>query len=225
MLQNANDAAAEAGRSGRACFTLTNTALIVADNGTGFGELQIEGICSLGRSPKGPGTSIGHKGLGFKSVGEITDRPQIISEQALFQFDGERVRREILALFGSLPAEQRFPVYAFPFPVLDDDLGADAATVHKLLTDDFSTVIRLPLRESTARETVARHLAENLLPRLLLFLPGIEQLELRGTDADFSATIVRNPEGAAEHVLLEIDAETEAWVPQRVCRRQEVAWF
>jgi hypothetical protein len=90
LLQNANDAAVEAGRRGRACFTLTGTALIVADNGTGFGEPQVKGICSLGRSPKGPGTSIGHKGLGFKSVGEITDQPQIISEQASFQFDHER---------------------------------------------------------------------------------------------------------------------------------------
>jgi hypothetical protein len=98
----------------------------------------------MGR-PKGPGTSIGHKGLGFKSVGEITtDQPQIISGQALFQFDRERVRREVLALFGSLPTEQRFPMYAFPFPVLDDDLGADAAIVHQLLAADFSAVIRLP---------------------------------------------------------------------------------
>jgi hypothetical protein len=114
-----------------------------------------------------------------------------------------------------LPAEQRFPVYAFPFPVLDDDLGADAAIVHRLLADDFSTVIRLPLREGIARNMVARHLAENLLPRLLLFLPGIDRLELRGTDADFSAVIVSNPEGAAEHVLLETDAETEEWLLYR----------
>ena len=215
LLQNANDAAAEASRSGRACFTLTDMALIVADNGTGFGEPQIKGICSLGRSPKGPGTSIGHKGLGFKSVGEITDQPQIISGQALFQFDRDRVHRETLALFGSLPAEQRFPVYAFPFSVLDEDLGTDAAIVHQLLADDFSTVIRLPLREGIARETVARHLADNLLPRLLLFLPSIDRLELHGTDADFSAVIVRSIEGATEHVLLETGAQTEEWLLYR----------
>src|SRR6478672_10289950 len=72
LLQNANDAARETGTGGRVRFVLTEKALLVADNGTGFGEEQVKAICSLGRSSKGPGTSIGHKGLGFKSVGEIT---------------------------------------------------------------------------------------------------------------------------------------------------------
>src|SRR6476619_5067233 len=71
LLQNANDAALGAGAQGRTSFLLTETALIVADNGYGFGEKQVEAICSLGRSSKDPGTSIGHKGLGFKSVGEV----------------------------------------------------------------------------------------------------------------------------------------------------------
>ncbi|MGM7774676.1 sacsin N-terminal ATP-binding-like domain-containing protein [Arthrobacter sp. KNU-44] len=79
------DVELDTGIQGRAKFLLTDTALIVADNGSGFGEEQVKAICSLGRSSKGPGTSIGHKGLGFKSVGEITDRPQGISRQASFQ--------------------------------------------------------------------------------------------------------------------------------------------
>ena len=215
LLQNANDAAIDSGTRGRAYFLLTDTALIVADNGSGFGERQIEAICSLGRSSKGPGTSIGHKGLGFKSVGEITDRPQIISEQASFQFNGERVRQEALALFGSLPSEQKFPVYAFPFPLSDGDLGPDAADVHWLRGEGFSTVIRLPLRESAAKQTVAQHLADNLLPRLLLFLPGVDHLELHGTSANFSAEVVRSDEEGAEHVLLETGMSTEEWLIYR----------
>lgn len=215
LLQNANDAALETGTQGRARFLLTDTAVIVADNGSGFGEKQIEAICSLGRSSKGPGTAIGHKGLGFKSVGEITDRPQVISRQASFQFDGDRVRKEAINLLGYLPNQQKFPVYAFPFPVEDHDLDLDAAEVRDLYDADFTTIIRLPLRAGVTRETVSEHLVECLLPRLLLFLRGIDHLELRGTHADFSVEVSRGDEQGAEHVLLEVDGRDEEWLIYR----------
>jgi hypothetical protein len=215
LLQNASDAAVEAGISGRACFKLTETALIVADNGSGFGERQVEGICSLGRSPKAPGAAIGHKGLGFKSVGEITDRPQVISGQAAFQFDGERVRAEVQELFGSLPGEQKFPVYAFPFPVSDDDLNPDTEVLRQLGDEGFGTIIRLPLREGVASKAVAAHLTEALLPRLLLFLPGMDGLELRGTEADFAVQVVRSDKKNAKHVLLKCEESQEEWLVYR----------
>jgi hypothetical protein len=58
LLQNANDAARDAGERGRAHFVLTESALIVADNGFGFGDEQVDAICSLGRSSKGPGEAV-----------------------------------------------------------------------------------------------------------------------------------------------------------------------
>jgi len=215
LLQNANDAAVDAGVQGRAYFLLTDTALIVADDGSGFGDRQVDAICSLGRSSKGPGTAVGHKGLGFKSVGEITDRPQVVSAQASFQFDGERLRREVLGLLGTLPAEQRFPVYAFPFSIAEADLGPDAAQVHRLQAEGFRTIIRLPLRAGIDRQTVAAHLVENLRPRLLLFLPGIDRLDLHGTLSDFSATVARDEDRGAEHVLLDADGTAEEWLIYR----------
>lgn len=215
LLQNANDAARETDTPGRAYFLLTDNALIVADNGSGFGKREVEAICSLGRSSKGPGTAIGHKGLGFKSVGEITNRPQIISERASFQFDGQRLRELALGLFGSLPAEQRFPVYAFPFPINNADLGSDADEVQRLHDEGLQTIIRLPLREGVDHELVAKHLVDNLLPRLLLFLPAMKYLELAGTHADFSAEIDRDEQDGAEHVVLEVDGSTEQWLIYR----------
>ncbi|MEV4691356.1 DUF3883 domain-containing protein [Micromonospora echinospora] len=215
LLQNANDAAVDAGIRGRAYFLLTDTALIVADDGSGFGDRQVGAICSLGRSSKGPGTAVGHKGLGFKSVGEITDCPQVVSAQTSFQFDGERLRREMLELLGTLPAEQRFPVYAFPFPVAEAELGPDAAQVRQLQAEGFRTIIRLPLREGVDRQTVAAHLVENLRPRLLLFLPGIDRLDLHGTLSDFSATVVRREDCGAEHVVLDAGGSVQEWLIYR----------
>ncbi|MEV0900817.1 DUF3883 domain-containing protein [Actinoplanes sp. NPDC049802] len=191
LLQNANDAAT----AGRACFVLTDTALIVADDGLGFQDAQVEAICSLGRSSKDPGTAVGHKGLGFKSVGEITDRPQVVSAGTRFQFDGARLHGEITRLAGPLPAGQRLPVYAFPFPVEPADLEPDAPVIDELLGDGLRTVIRLPLRDGVDRDTVAGHLVTHLRPRLLLFLPNITRLDLRGTGADFSAHVTRGAGG------------------------------
>src|SRR3954470_16083134 len=97
LLQNANDAAADADRPGRVRFVLTDEAVIAADNGAGFGEEQIRAICGLGRSSKDPRKSVGYKGLGFKSVGEITDRPQVISNGVAFEFDDQGVRDTVEA--------------------------------------------------------------------------------------------------------------------------------
>ena len=202
LLQNANDAARDAGARGRAHFLLTETALIVADNGFGFGDKQVDAICSLGRSSKGPGEAVGHKGLGFKSVGEITDHPQITSARASFQFSSDRVRSAVSAILGPLPDGQKLPVYAFPFPIDPADFGPDAKEEARLRGDGFTTVIPLPFNDNVDRETVEAHLLENLHPRLLLFLPHVDHLELRGTSGDFSAEVSREPEGGVEHVLL-----------------------
>jgi hypothetical protein len=223
LLQNANDAARETGIRGRARFLLTDTALIVADNGSGFGESQVEAICSLGRSSKGPADSVGHKGLGFKSVGEITDLPQIVSVLTSFQFNGDCVRAAVGEYLGPLPADQRLPVYAFPFPVEEADLGPDAAVAEKLRSNGFTTVIRLPLRDSAERATVEEDLLHNLQSRLLLFLPHVDHLELRGTSSDFSCEIFREPDDGVEHVLLETNDESEEWLIYRASVTPEPA--
>lgn len=211
LLQNANDAAHDAETRGRAHFLLTESALIVADNGFGFGDEQVDAICSLGRSSKGPGEAVGHKGLGFKSVGEITDHSQITSARASFQFSSDRVRAEVSAILGALPDGQKLPVYAFPFPVDPIDVSPDAAQVAELRDNGFTTVIRLPFNEGVDRATVEEHLLDNLHSRLLLFLPHVDHLELCGTSGDFSAEVSRAPEDGAEHVLLDTDGSSEEW--------------
>ncbi|MBB2923758.1 DUF3883 domain-containing protein [Cellulomonas cellasea] len=212
LMQNAADAAAEAGRMGRVRFHLSAEALLVADNGTGFGDEQIESICSLGRSSKSPAKSVGYKGLGFKSVGEITERPQIISAGARFEFDDTRVVREVSALTGQLPAGQRLPTYAFPFDVDDAVLGDDGPLVAELLAEGYQTVMRLPLRAGVGRDDVEKHLMDNVAPQLMLFLYSLEELRLTGTTDEFCAFVTREPDGGAEVVLLEADGTNTEWL-------------
>ena len=103
LIQNANDAAAGEGATGRRLhFMLTDTALLVADQGAGFGTDQVRAICGIARSSKDPRKNIGYKGLGFKSVNEITSAPQIVSPQVQFGFDGARVRTLVENIAGAL---------------------------------------------------------------------------------------------------------------------------
>ncbi len=77
---------------------------------------SIRAICGLGRSSKDPRKTIGYKGLGFKSVGEISNNPQVISSAVSFGFDEIATRLSVEEVIGeSLDSAQRLPVYAFPF--------------------------------------------------------------------------------------------------------------
>jgi len=196
-------------------YVLTDDALIVADNGSGFGDEQVRAICGLGRSSKDPRKSIGYKGLGFKSVGEITHRPQIISSEVAFEFDEQRVRDVVQHLVGSIDANQRLPVYAFPFEINEANSDQDSSEIGALRQEGFTTILRLPFKAGVNRADVENQLIECLVPRLLLFLVGIEDLELRGTKSDFTSVVSR--EGLEDHyeVLLETNGNIEHWLVYR----------
>jgi hypothetical protein len=212
LLQNADDASSERGPVGRARFELTDTALLVADDGAGFAEPNIRAICTLGDSSKDSATSIGYKGLGFKSVGEITERPQIVSSGAWFEFNAARARAEITGVVGPLEDEFPLPTYALPFPIVSADLVPDAPAVQRLLDDEYRTVLRLPLRDGITRDEVATHVAATVRPSLLLFLRSTETIVVRGTEHDFEASVLTQPDGDVQRALLTVDGEVSEWL-------------
>ncbi len=171
LLQNANDASTDTGE-GSVCFLLTDGALIVADQGTGFGREQIRAIPRVGTLFQRPWRkAIGYKGLGFKSVGEISDRPQVVSKAASFGFDEAMTRKAVEDVVAeSLDPTQRLPVYVFPFHVTGSDLGDHENAVRELRDRGFSTVLRFPFHSRATREAVAGQVRETIVPRLLLFL-------------------------------------------------------
>ena len=197
-------------------FVVTESALLVGDTGAGFGTSQVEAICDLAQSSKDPRKSVGYKGLGFKSVAEITDTPQIISGELRFGFDRARLRREVEAIVGrTLDDDFPLPDYAFPFELSDADLGADVAAVSDLQAGGFSTVMRLPFRDDAAAEDAVTHVAETIVPRLLLFLDAAESLELVGTPSDFHAQALREGDDNQQYVILQADDRSEEFVLYR----------
>lgn len=84
LLQNAHDALAEPGPNdlGRITFVLSTSpqpVLLVANTGRPFHHEDFKGMCQLAQSPKDPNESVGNKGLGFRSVLEVSRRPEIWS--------------------------------------------------------------------------------------------------------------------------------------------------
>lgn len=98
LIQNAHDAllpsSIEPDRLGRIEIALKDEgefgALYVANDGRPFSASNFMSLSRLGQSDKNPQESIGNKGIGFRSVLEITDAPEIYSrsEQNNPYFDG-----------------------------------------------------------------------------------------------------------------------------------------
>ena len=84
LLQNAHDALANAkpDDSRRISFVLSTDpepVLLVGNSGLPFRHEDFKGICQLAQSPKDPNKSVGNKGLGFRSVLEVSGCPEIWS--------------------------------------------------------------------------------------------------------------------------------------------------
>lgn len=216
LLQNADDASVGMDRAGGTVrFQLTDHALVVADCGSGFRTSQIKAICGLGRSSKDPSESIGYKGLGFKSVGEISDSPQVLSLDARFTFSEVRARDALAELVGDLSPSQRLPVYAFPFELELEDLGPDRSLVEHLAKNGYRSIIRFPLKPGVTNESVDEHLQASLSPHLLLFLGHTDRLQLVGTSRDFDSSVTREIQADAVEALLDIDGDVEHWLTFR----------
>ena len=109
LLQNAHDALAERKPNdpGRISFVLQTSpepVLLIGNTGRPFHHDDFKGICQLAQSPKDPNKSVGNKGLGFRSVLEVSGCPEIWSTSALdskesfsFRFDPNVIDRVIAA--------------------------------------------------------------------------------------------------------------------------------
>ncbi|MFD0264230.1 sacsin N-terminal ATP-binding-like domain-containing protein [Kitasatospora indigofera] len=185
LVQNGHDAL-EAGEPGRVLVRLDLRAaarvVYVANEGNGFSAGNFRAITEFALSDKGAGEGIGNKGLGFRSVLQLTDWPEVYSKRdaASSTFDGYCFRFAAPAdlnrlLDKDLAAEVCTKVSPLMLPVpaeLDDPVLA------ALAADGYSTVVRLPLRNPAAAEE-ARRQAEELTSDeapLLLFLDRIREL-------------------------------------------------
>jgi hypothetical protein len=183
LLQNAHDACEDARTVGTAIFQVTRRAVLVANEGIPFTADRINSLTRVGSSEKarrrGASRLIGYKGVGFTSVFELTDRPQVISSTARFLFDRVEARRRVGQLLGEPDAEEVIAARNFPFELPDEAWAEDRDLVEGLLAGGAVTVIRLPFSTGRSPKAVEEEIAASLVPEVLLFMPAIDRLEIR----------------------------------------------
>lgn len=180
LLQNAHDACHDAGIVGRAWVQVTPTALLVGNEGAGFSTDRVDALLRLGASSKRQSDdpahhTIGYKGIGFSSVFEVSDTPQIISADAAFAFDRRAATAAVRYYLGDV---ERVPIRRYPFLLSSTDWSDDAAAVRSLLEEGAVTIVRLPFRHGVDAGLVGEAVIDSLRPEALLFMDSLDGLTL-----------------------------------------------
>lgn len=163
ILQNAEDAGAT-----RITFVYCETELRVYHNGKPFDQNDVDGVCSLltGTKNKDDSQTIGHFGLGFKSVYKYTDEPRIYSDGEAFKIENYLLPVEI--------EFENFTNYA-----INDEGEIQELDFRNEHTTSFVLPYKTEILQKTSTvksEDIIKKLAE-LEPEILLFLKNITRLE------------------------------------------------
>ena len=155
LLQNADDAMSSGPSSAAGIeFDLDDGALWVANSGRPLDEADVRGLCGISASSKSAPmgkrrASIGHKGMGFKSVLEISDAPEVYSTSTCFCFGPERALSAVAPLVSDkvLVPPARAPVMRFPWHI-----DEQPARWRELRERGMQTAFRFPLRQGMTQE-------------------------------------------------------------------------
>lgn len=181
LLQNADDAMEEGDPAAKICLQLTPDALWMANSGRPLDERDIRGLCGISASSKGllgkKRASIGHKGMGFKSVLEITDAPEVYSTTTSFRFSPSDALNAVQSLVteGLVAPVRRAPVCRFPWAIEGDD-----ASWHEFRERGFRTAFRFPLasKDKGNQHAMITEALRTLPESSLLFLKRLKCVEI-----------------------------------------------
>ena len=166
----------------------------------------------MGSTGRQPAELIGTKGLGFKSVLEITEEPEIHSDPFNFRFSPYETQR-FLKREG---LHNDPPRLTFRIPHSCEPTGK----VCELLDVGYSTVVRLPFRDEVAQEK-AKKVLKNLDPCFLLLSQQIETVRIIQDGVEQVFRIRRGTQGLSEgRVVLETPSSQKEW--QRWVTTQDI---
>ena len=182
LLQNADDAMSENRGDDRVAFLVTEEELWIANSGRALTDDDVQGLCGLGASSKvdahgAKRASIGHKGMGFKSVLEVTDNPMVYSRTCSFQLGASHALPYVSAVWEELGLPVPHSVPAMRFPSRLDDTES---VWTRYLADGFNTAFRFPFPPTLSQPQ--RHAIGDQLLGLpvttVLFLRQLEDVEI-----------------------------------------------
>lgn len=175
LLQNADDAEAS-----RFVLEKSGEFLLVANDGRRFTRSDFESLCRSAASSKSRGTSIGYRGIGFKSVVGFARTIHLVSGDLAATFSRERTAKDI-------PQATRVPLVRIPHPLDNVDRARFSAVLARLTNDGFTTVFVFDhlLAGAIEKEFAAFD------PTSLLFLRNVRHVELR-TNTEAVITVRRD---------------------------------
>lgn len=207
LIQNAVDALGPTG--GLIQVVLSRDALYVANEGRPFRASDIRTLLHSNMSDKRD-EQIGRFGLGFKSVLQVTDAPQIFSGNFGFGFDATRSRQELEQISPRLAA---YPVLRLPY-ALDPSEERIADPVLDRLRRSSATTVRLPLRGADVGKQLSAQLS-SFPHHFLLFTPQVRELRIRnditGEVSSWRAIRSTTASGNAQ-IVIESDDSSEEWL-------------
>lgn len=150
LLQNSEDACAPEVK-----IIVTGDTIYVADNGKGFKPEAVCSICGTDFSDKTSGT-IGRKGIGFKSVYEVSSHPQLLTVSGEgVEFSPERASEWLRQ---NSFDDRHVPYQWIPFLIPWDVARRQDPVLEEL--KDYKTVIRLSGLSEERRQIVEQLLKE-----------------------------------------------------------------
>lgn len=195
LLQNARDAIVMGGvKKGKIKAWLEGDTLFFANNGMDFTKAGVRSICFPAISTKTDRGMIGHKGIGFNSILEITDEPAIMTNSGTFYFSTGETAGLIGQPVDILPLFQ-FPLYS-------------AATVEQvypeLFIQGYTTIIKLKLdKKINGQEALIQAL--QITGQDIIFLSAIASMEIGEDKKEIVALTPR--------IILEENAKSSYYKP------------
>lgn len=158
LIQNADDNQYLTDCTPTLHFTLSPERIRICNNEIGFQHDHITAICNVGASTKGKHKQgyAGHKGIGFKSVFMVSDRPEVHSGNYHICFDT------------SNPNHQN----GYIVPIWLDKCEEALPNL-----DEWTTCIRLPIKKE-ANDSRLRENFTKIESTYLLFLNRLRKIEI-----------------------------------------------
>jgi hypothetical protein len=183
LIQNVRDANKEKNQDGEIFIKLNDNLLSISNTGAEFSPKGIDGITTIGQSTKQSQDYIGFKGIGFKSIQEITEEPKIITRYGSVYFD----RKLTLKKYDDETLkEDQVPLFYFPH-FKDRKLSDDE------IAKGIVTKIELPVKENINKEKIVNAFSE-IQAKQLILLGNIKNLHFETANNITNFSISKNPQ-------------------------------
>lgn len=174
LLQNADDAGAK-----RFCIKfISDDRYIAANDGRPFDNNDVIAMCRSGASTKKrKGSSIGFRGIGFKSVVNYAEQVNVISGSIRMTFS-KRLTHQVMG------SNSPVPLIRIPHVLKSEEIDQ----VIKELAEDYNTVFEFKVCSSELSSEI-----EEFEKTSMLFLNNVEEIELFGKYGSYVYKITRTP--------------------------------